>query len=90
MMVLATGMAAKLAVGLVNGPLMKIIEAHVADQALRRKLAAEMEQQVLAHQQITGLLKLEMVVMQLLVVVGVTKNHRLMQLAQSSKMVAAS
>jgi hypothetical protein len=49
MMVLATGMAAKLAVGLVNGPLMKIIEAHVADQALRRKLAAEMEQQVLAH-----------------------------------------
>jgi hypothetical protein len=48
-MVFSATFAAKLATGLVNGPLMKIIEAHVADQSLRRKLAAEMEQQVLAH-----------------------------------------
>lgn len=48
-MVIPATLAAKLAMGLVNGPLMKIIEAHVADQALRRKLAAEMEQQVQAH-----------------------------------------
>ncbi len=42
-------LAAKLAMGLVNGPLMKIIEAHVADLSLRRKLAAEMAQQVETH-----------------------------------------
>jgi hypothetical protein len=48
-MVIPVTLAAKLAMGLVNGPLMKFIEAHVADQSLRRKLAAEMEQQVLAH-----------------------------------------
>jgi len=48
-MVIPATLAAKLAMGLVNGPLMKIIEAHVADQAVRRKLAAEMEQQVQAH-----------------------------------------
>jgi hypothetical protein len=48
-MVIPVTLAAKLAMGLVNGPLMKIIEAHVADQSVRRKLAAEMEQQVLAH-----------------------------------------
>jgi hypothetical protein len=48
-MVIPATLAAKLAMGLVNGPLMTFIEAHVADQSLRRKLAAEMEQQVLAH-----------------------------------------
>jgi hypothetical protein len=48
-MVIPVALAAKLAMGLVNGPLMKIIEAHVTDQFVRRKLAAEMEQQVEAH-----------------------------------------
>lgn len=43
------GVAAQLAAGLINGPVAKIIDAHIADVALRRKLAAEMEQQVQAH-----------------------------------------
>ena len=37
------------AADLVKGPLARIIEAHVADVELRRKLAAEMERQVLAQ-----------------------------------------
>ena len=41
--------AAQLAMGLMQGPLAKILEAYVADLSLRRKLAAEIEQQVLAH-----------------------------------------
>jgi hypothetical protein len=48
-MVFPVGMAAELAVGLVKGPLGKILDAYIADVELRRKLAAEMEQQVLAH-----------------------------------------
>jgi hypothetical protein len=48
-MMFPAGIAGQLAKGLVNGPLAKILEAYVADVALRRKLSAEMEQQVLAH-----------------------------------------
>jgi hypothetical protein len=48
-MVFPVGVAAQLAMGLVQGPLTKILDAYVADVELRRKLAAEMEQQVLAH-----------------------------------------
>ncbi len=48
-MAFPAGMAAQVAAGLVNGPLARIIEAHIADVALRRKLSAEMEQQVLTH-----------------------------------------
>jgi hypothetical protein len=43
------GMAAQLAMGLVQGPIARILEAYVADLTLRRKLAAEIEQQVMAH-----------------------------------------
>jgi hypothetical protein len=49
MMALPLGLAAQLANGLMQGPVSKILEAYVADLALRRKLAAELEQQVLAH-----------------------------------------
>lgn len=48
-MVLSAALAARLAMGLVNGPLSKILESHVADAAVRAKLAAEMEQKLLAH-----------------------------------------
>jgi hypothetical protein len=48
-MVFSASLATKLALGLVNGPLAKILESHVADDALRLKLAAEMEQKVLSH-----------------------------------------
>lgn len=48
-MVFPLSVAAQLALGLVQGPLGKILDAHVADVELRRKLAAEMERQVLAH-----------------------------------------
>lgn len=40
--------ATQVVLGLVQGPLMKILDAHVADVALRRKLAAEIEQQAMA------------------------------------------
>lgn len=42
-------MAAQLALGLVNGPLAKILDAYIADVALRRKLSAEIEQQTLGY-----------------------------------------
>lgn len=48
-MVFSAALATKLAMGLVNGPLAKILEAHVADEAVRTKLAAELEQKLLAH-----------------------------------------
>ncbi len=48
-MVFSASLAAKLAMGLVNGPLAKILESHIADEALRTRLAAEMEQKLLSH-----------------------------------------
>lgn len=42
-------LAAQVATGLVQGPVMKLIEAHISDAELRRKLAAELEQQTLAY-----------------------------------------
>lgn len=42
-------LAARLALGLLNGPITRILDAHVQDTELRRKLAAEFEQQTLAH-----------------------------------------
>lgn len=48
-MMFPAGVAAQLARGLMQGPVQKILEAHVADLALRRKLAAELEQQMLAQ-----------------------------------------
>ena len=47
-MVFPAALAAQLAMGLVQGPLTKIIEAHVADRELRLKLAHEMEASALA------------------------------------------
>jgi hypothetical protein len=41
--------AAQLAMGLVQGPVMKALEAYVSDLELRRKLAAELEQQTLTY-----------------------------------------
>lgn len=41
--------AAQLAIGLVQGPLTKALDAYVSDLELRRKLAAELEQQTLAY-----------------------------------------
>ncbi len=41
--------AAQLAMGLFQGPVMKALEAYVSDLELRRKLAAELEQQTLAY-----------------------------------------
>ena len=41
--------AAQLAMGLFNGPVSRILEAYVTDLELRRKLAAELEQQTLAY-----------------------------------------
>ena len=48
-MVFQAGLAAQLVAALVNGPLAKIIDGQIADAALKRKLAAEMEQQLLTH-----------------------------------------
>ena len=48
-MVLPLALIAHIATGLVQGPLTKVLEAHVADAALRRKLAAELETQFVAH-----------------------------------------
>lgn len=42
-------MAARLALGLVEGPVAKTLEAYVSDVALRRKLAAEIEAQTLGY-----------------------------------------
>lgn len=47
-MVFPVTLAAQLAMGLVQGPLTRIIEAHVADRELRLKLAQEMEAGALA------------------------------------------
>ena len=46
---LPVAMAAQLALGLVQGPLGKILDAYVSDVELRRKLAAEIEQQTLGY-----------------------------------------
>ncbi len=48
-MVFPVAVAAQLAMGLVQGPLMKALEAYVSDLELRRKLAAELEQQTLTY-----------------------------------------
>lgn len=42
-------MAARLALGLVSGPLARVLDTCVADVELRRKLAAEIEQQTLGY-----------------------------------------
>lgn len=42
-------MAAQLALGFVQGPVAKILEAYVSDLTLRRKLAAEIEAQTLGY-----------------------------------------
>lgn len=42
-------MAAQLALGLVQGPVAKILDAYVSDVALRRKLTAEIETQTLGY-----------------------------------------
>ena len=42
-------LAAQVAMGLVQGPVTKALEAYVSDLELRRKLAAELEQQTLAY-----------------------------------------
>ena len=43
------GLAAQFALGLVQGPLTKILDAYISDVELRRKLAAEIEQQTIAY-----------------------------------------
>jgi hypothetical protein len=48
-MVFPVALAAKLAMGLVQGPVMKALDAYVSDLEIRRKLAAELEQQTLAY-----------------------------------------
>lgn len=48
-MAIPIALAAQLATGLVNGPVSKVLDAHVTDLELRGKLAAELEQQTLAH-----------------------------------------
>ena len=48
-MVFPVALAAQLAVGLFQGPVTKALEALVSDLELRRKLAAELEQQVMAY-----------------------------------------
>lgn len=48
-MALPLALVGQLAAGLVSGPIARLLEAHVSDQELRRKLAAELEQQVMAH-----------------------------------------
>lgn len=47
-------MAAQLALGLVQGPLARILDAHVADMELKQKLAAEIERQTLGYFQRTA------------------------------------
>ena len=42
-------MAAELALGLIQGPLTRILDAYVSDVELKRKLAAEIEQQTLGY-----------------------------------------
>lgn len=49
MMVFPLVMIAQLAAGLVQGPLSRVLEAHLSDVELRRKLAAELETQFIAH-----------------------------------------
>ncbi|MEI7598957.1 MAG: 3TM-type holin [Aestuariivirga sp.] len=46
---LPVAVAAQLALGLVQGPLAKILDAYVSDVELKRKLAAEIEQQTLGY-----------------------------------------
>lgn len=48
-MVFPVGLAAQLALGLVQGPVMKVLDAYVADLELRRKLATELEQQTISY-----------------------------------------
>lgn len=48
-MALPLALVAKIATGLVQGPLNKVLDAYVSDLELRRKLAAELEQQFMAH-----------------------------------------
>ena len=48
-MIFPVALAAEFAMGLVQGPVMKTLDANVADLELRRKLAAELEQQTLAY-----------------------------------------
>jgi len=48
-MVLPIALVAQIAAGLVQGPLTKVLDAYIADTELRRKLAAELETQVLNH-----------------------------------------
>lgn len=48
-MVFPVTLAAQLALGLFNGPVTRILEAHVKDVELRRKLAADLEHQTLAY-----------------------------------------
>lgn len=48
-MVFPVGIAAQLALGLVQGPLTKVLDAYVSDLELRRKLAAELEQQTISY-----------------------------------------
>ena len=46
---LPVAMAAQMAMGLVQGPLAKILDAYVSDVELKRKLAAEIERQTLGY-----------------------------------------
>ncbi len=48
-MVFPAGIAAQLAMGIVQGPVTKILEAYVSDLELRRKLAAEIEKQAMTY-----------------------------------------
>ncbi len=48
-MALPLALVGQLAAGLVNGPIAKLLDAHVSDLELRRKLAAELEQQEMTH-----------------------------------------
>lgn len=48
-MALPLALVAQIATSLVQGPLNKVLDAYVSDLELRRKLAAELEQQFMAH-----------------------------------------
>lgn len=48
-MALPLALVTQIATGLVQGPLNKVLDAYVSDLELRRKLAAELEQQFMAH-----------------------------------------
>ena len=48
-MVFPVALATELAVGLFQGPVTKALDAYVSDLELRRKLAAELEQQTLVY-----------------------------------------